>query len=249
MVYNELKNLIKKSFLYPQHIGNYIRELYFLDFIQKLPKQKIKTILDAGCGNGHYALKIAKSFPNSQVDAIDISSSLFPKKCELNIRFTKSNLLTMNEKGKYDFVYCIDVLEHIKNNELVIKNLYKALKNNGFVFLHIPYDKNNKYILPSFIFKEFDKWAKKEHIGKSYSLEEVSTLLRKIGFIIVNAKYTFGFTGNLAWEIDRATDKLFLLKIVFFPFLKTLSHLSVNVKNRNGNGVAILAQKNINNKF
>ena len=100
MINAKLKQFIKKSFFYPSHIGNYIRELYFWDFLKKLPERKIKTILDAGCGGGNYALKIAKRAHNPQVDAIDISSSLFPRKHASNIQFTKLNLLSLNEKEK-----------------------------------------------------------------------------------------------------------------------------------------------------
>jgi len=243
MINNKLKQFIKKSFLYPKHIGNYIRELYFWDFVQKLPKEKIKTILDAGCGQGNYAKSFAIKHPSIKIDAYDIKKYESWDNEQKNINFKQKDLLKIKKQNYYDFCYSIDVLEHIRENREVMINIYRALNNGGYFYLHMPYDKNNKYILPSFIFKEFNKWVKKEHIGKSYSLEELSNLLKEIGYVIIYGKYTFGLLGNLAWEIDRATDKLFLLKILVSPILKILSYLSVKINYSKGSGVAILSQK------
>jgi len=66
--------------------------------------------------------------------------------------------------------------------------------------------------------------------------------LQKIGFKIINAEYTFGFLGELAWELDRVTDKHSLLKVFLMPLLKVLGQSSVKVKHKSGN-VLVLAQK------
>jgi len=55
-------------------------------------------------------------------------------------------------------------------------------------------------------------------------------------------KYTFGFLGELAWELDRITDTKYRLKMLLMPWLKILGRLDTILPNRRGE-LLILAQK------
>ncbi|UCH98480.1 MAG: class I SAM-dependent methyltransferase [Candidatus Aminicenantes bacterium] len=203
--------------------------------------EKFKQVLDAGCSNGNYALEVAETFPDLQVTAIDIKDQ-FPDPLPPNVNFRQQDLMTLKETDIYDFIYSIDVLEHIKGNITAMENLSRALKPGGFLFIHIPNDKNNKHILPGKFFTEFDQWAAKEHVGEQYTPDELSQILKDMGFTIVGSKYTFGFTGKLAWEIDRICERSFKLKILFMPVLKFLAWLSVTMPHGKGSTL-VLAKK------
>ena len=70
----------------------------------------------------------------------------------------------------------------------------------------------------------------------------MKSILHKIGFEIIAAENTFGFMGELAWELDRVTDKRIALKIFLMPLLKLLGQVSVNIKHTYGN-ILVSARK------
>jgi len=159
-----------------------------------------------------------------------------------NVNFKQTDLLKLEAENCYDFCLSIDVLEHIPGNIRVLKNIYKALKSNGFFYLHMP-SRIQKRIFPEKFFREFEDWRREEHIGEMYKLEELVGIVTSIGFDVIEARKTFGFWGKFGWEVDRITDKLLFLKIILMPLLKFLSHLDVKFS-RYGNGILILSRKN-----
>lgn len=150
--------------------------------------------------------------------------------------------MDLEENSAYDFIYCIDVLEHIPGNKKAIRNFYRALKHGGYLYIHMP-SKEGKSIFPKRYYEEFAEWVAREHIGEHYSLDEIVYVLNEMGFKVINGEYTFGFPGRLAWELDRITDKWFKIKILLMPFLKLLGRISVLFRYKEGNALLVLAQK------
>jgi len=106
--------------------------------IQELKKNKVKKILDHGCGTGrHYFLLKSKGFnvygcDNSKtalkfIRGIDPKAKL--KKCDVSKLPYKSNF--------FDGVASIAVIQHatIKKIKKTIKEISRVLKKNGLLFL------------------------------------------------------------------------------------------------------------------
>jgi len=239
-----IKKLLKHTPFYPVHIGAYIRNLYFWRFIKKLPIEKFVKILDAGCGGGECARKLAIKYPHLKINAYDIEKYASWNDRPNNVYFKQKNLLRLEEEECYDFVLCVDVLEHIPENHKVLGNIYRALKLGGYFYLHMP-SKVQKRIFPERFFREFNNWARKEHIGEMYTLEELKEVMSTIGFEIVEACKTFGFFGKIAWEIDRIVDKNTTLKTFIMPLLKLFACFDLYLPKLEGNGILILARKRI----
>lgn len=226
---------------YPDHIGEYIRNLHFWKCVKKLPVENFTCILDAGCGNGTYAKKVAVKYPYLKISACDLKKHNEWNAGFKNINFQQLDLLELKKENYYDFCYSIEVLEHIPNNWKVLENIYKSLKTGGYFYLHIP-SKNDRRIFPKKFFKEFDSWAEEEHIGEMYDLEELKQIINSVGFKILKARETFGFWGNFVWEIDRITDRYIFLKIILMPLLKLFACLDM-MFSKKGGGILILARK------
>jgi 2-polyprenyl-3-methyl-5-hydroxy-6-metoxy-1,4-benzoquinol methylase len=237
-----MKELLKYTPFYPIHTGNYIRDIYFWKYLKKLPVEKFTKVLDAGCGSGLYAKQMAQKFPWITVIAIDKKKQDFQSEQLSNLFFREGDLLKLEDSNIYDFIYCIDVLEHIPNNVTVMENLYHALKDGGYFYLHMPYAYGENRIFPERFFEEFNKWADKDHIGEQYKLDEIKIILQKLGFEIIGAEYTFGSLGKFAWELDRITDNNLLIKIILAPLSKFLALLSTKIKHKAGNFL-VLAKK------
>lgn len=219
--------LLQSTRLYPVHIGAYIRELYFWRELRRLPVLKFRRALDAGCGSGCLARELARRYDHLMVVGYDIKAEFIKEALPLNLHLEHKDLLELRERQEYDFVYSIDVLEHIPGNERVVQNIWHALKHGGYFFLHMPRDNAGKRIFPEHFFRKFDTWLQEEHIGEQYELEEASDLLRRHGFKIVTQVESFGYIGQIAWELDRITDDAMPLKIALMPLLRALAHLAV----------------------
>jgi len=96
-------------------------------------------ILDAGCGNGFYAGSLlSQGAKNYQ--GVDITDALFPKliKSFPKFKFTKLDISSVNINEKFDLIICIDVIEHIVNQNkfnFTIKNLLGSLGPGGILML------------------------------------------------------------------------------------------------------------------
>lgn len=244
IVKEKIKRALGATVFSPVDIGDYIKRLYFARSIKTISLGSFKNILDAGCGNGSYAIKLARKYPFAKIKAGDIKED-FPNANLKNLTFERIDLSSLEDRAQYDFIYAIDVLEHIPHNIKVIEKLHEALKPNGYFFLHMP-GKFEKWILPDKLFSNFKTKLQKEHIGEHYSLEELREILIKMNFQIIQAHYTFGFFGKFSQEIDILLSRNFFFKIFrlsLMPFLKFMGIIEVIVANKTGCNFLIICKK------
>ncbi len=114
--------------------------------ILKLLYGKNGSLLDAGCGEGHLLKQIEKANPSLELYGIDITENAVKnaKKKVPNAVIEQGNLLEMDKKfGKeyFDIVVCSEVLEHVSQYKLVIKNLENVLKTSGCLIVTFPNEK------------------------------------------------------------------------------------------------------------
>ncbi|KAF2669024.1 cyclopropane-fatty-acyl-phospholipid synthase-like protein [Microthyrium microscopicum] len=111
-------------------------------------------ILDLGCGWGSASLWMAEKLPNAKVTAFSNSRSqrayiegVAKEKGLENLEVVTGDVVTHEfEPEVYDRVVSIELFEHMKNYELLMSKVARALKPGGKLFLHIfshrdtPYD-------------------------------------------------------------------------------------------------------------
>ena len=221
------------------HAGERIRFLH----VCKLVKQNVdspKRILDAGSGNGNYAFYLGRLFPNAKITAVDISRERIQNASYVanllqmeHLSFNRKSLNDLKEKLKYDLVICIDVLEHIRNDSLVLRNISESLRPGGSLILHVPKDRK----LAFRHFKKLRGFRIEDHVREEYRIEEILEKIERAGLKVNNLSYTQGWFGSLAWEIDLfLVVHLRKLRYIVFPFLYLLILADVYGKNGNGNG-------------
>ena len=250
----KINNSIVKYFIYrtplrPVHIGQYLREKYFFRHLQVLPVTQFHKVLDAGCGPGIYARKLAVAYPHMEVTGLDAEEFASWSKLSKNVQFKQQSLTQLSEENCYDFSLCIDVMEHIPGNRLVLERIYKSLKPGGYFYLHMANDKHNRWIFPKRFFREFEKWAENEHIGEQYTLEEMKNIFRSTGFTIVDAHNTFGYWGKLAWEFDRITNAKIALKVLLMPLLKLWAYFDLWFPKLGASNICLVGRKPVPNKM
>jgi 2-polyprenyl-3-methyl-5-hydroxy-6-metoxy-1,4-benzoquinol methylase len=102
------------------------------------------SVLDAGCGTGHMTLKLLNE--GHAVTAIDRSKELtkFTQEAVKQDNFKAEvytlDLLNVDQLGIniYENVICLDVLEHIDNDELALQKLVSTLKKGGNLIFSVP---------------------------------------------------------------------------------------------------------------
>ena len=101
-----------------------------------------KRILDAGCGNGRVtALLASHATPDTEIIGIDLTSADIA--CENlshypNINIQQKNLLNdLSDLGKFDFIYCQEVLHHTSDPKGAFFNLCGQLNFNGEIAVYL----------------------------------------------------------------------------------------------------------------
>ncbi len=105
----------------------------------KIDLNKIKSILDVGCGGGGLLASLNKIHSEKIVlhgidlnpDAIDFAKNR--SKTELNMQFSNSDVSTVT--GDYDLSMAVHVVEHVPDIHDFIKNLCRI---SGLVYIVIP---------------------------------------------------------------------------------------------------------------
>lgn len=164
----------------------------------------LKKILDVGCGYGYFARMLHNN--GFDVTGVDISST--------NINYSKENnpgpkymvhdFESESAKEKYDLIYAFDVLEHVYDYDIFLKNCNSALNKGGFLFISTQnaYAPKRKF---KFLFGLDTKldFVSKHHIH-FFGPQTLKNVLINNGFqeikLIGSGKLSFmgiGFSGNM----------------------------------------------------
>lgn len=196
-------------------------------------------ILEVGCGIGNFTKTLTEF---GQVWAIDIDKNYVKQTKNLVSDKAKVGLGDI-EKGRYffdnlkfDCEICINVLEHIEDDNKALKNLYTLLEKNGNLILLVPAHR--------FLYGEIDK-----AIGhfRRYTKQDIKEKLKEAGFKIIASK-KINFLGGIGWFLankvcsDRSISNT---KIEIFnllaPFILPLENF---IEPPIGTSILIIAQKN-----
>ena len=92
-------------------------------------------ILDLGCGGGLVCEPLARLGANvAGIDFVTKNIEVARQhaiKSNLNIKYTKQNLSSLNIKKKYDVILLLEVIEHLDNWKKIISKSIKYLKPTG----------------------------------------------------------------------------------------------------------------------
>lgn len=186
---------------------------WWTDFTNK--HSKGKTILELASGTGEISLSLAKDY---DLDASDLSIEMLDeikaKDVDNKIKSIKQlNMLDLAENNKYDNVICycdsINYLDSYESLEMVVSNVYKALKDGGvFLFdMHTPdrlvefeepyievgllhgtdyqwsITSEDDFIYHHFAFYE-DELIQENHTQRVFDYNKVLEILNNIGFTV-----------------------------------------------------------------
>lgn len=99
------KDLVEASRLDFQHF--YLKHVLKSNYLAPLVAERVRTILDVGCGTGRWVLEMARAFPEARVYGVDLEWSTPPQKLPPNVSFQQCNVLEglPYERETFDFVH------------------------------------------------------------------------------------------------------------------------------------------------
>jgi SAM-dependent methyltransferase len=183
-----------------ENLETAIKRKNFTKWVAEETFPKLKgDILEIGSGLGTYSKQIIKNHPNSQITLSDVSQSYVKN---LTKTFSTDTItvfkLDLNNKEdfkkigyeKFDSIIAINVLEHVKNDEFAISELYKMLKNNGTLIILVPANK----FLYNVIDKSIGHWRR-------YTKNELKNKLIDNNFKIEKI-FSFNILGVFGWFLN-----------------------------------------------
>ena len=172
---------------------------YSLNIEDDAPLKKLK-ILDIGCGGGLLSEPLSRlgaemTGIDASYDSIEVAK-LHSKEMNLNIKYVRCSPENLNLDYKFDVILNMEVIEHVSNTNLFIKNCSKLIKKNGIMFV-ATINKNLKSYVFAIIGAEYIlKWLP---IGthdweKFLTPQDLEVITNKNNFI---ADETVGMKFNL----------------------------------------------------
>lgn len=224
-----------------------------------------QMILDAGSGFGQYDYYLASRNSNWQITGLDVKqeqiddcNGFFSKIGLNNASFQFGDLTKLDETDRYNLVLCVDVMEHIEEDELVFKNFHKALKDGGMLLVSTPSDKGGSDVHHDHDHSHVADGGHSfidEHVRDGYGIGEISEKMERAGFSRTEVYYQYGKPGKLAWKLSMKypiimlnASYLFFVVLPFyylvtFPFVLVLNLLDIKMKHGTGTGVVAKAWK------
>lgn len=157
-------------------------------------------VLDIGCADGMFSKVIFENTnPKAYIgtDVLKKSIDWAKKHWKRNkkMRFLVGDAHNLKFKARtFDAVVALEVLEHVEKPELVLEEIKKVLKKNGYAVFLVPSD-SNLFKLVWFMWLKFYPrgWVWRETHIQTYRNNYLSKICKKVGFKIeVDKKFNLG---------------------------------------------------------
>lgn len=214
-------------------------------------------ILDAGSGFGQYTYWMHRHFPSANILAVDVKeeqvadcNNFFHRCGATNVRFEIADLTKFVKENNFDLVLCVDVMEHIEEDVLVLNNYQRSLKPGGMLLISTPSDQGGSDAHDS-----SDESFIEEHVRNGYNVDEMKNKLARAGFSKSEIKYSYGAPGKISWKLSMkypiqlaGVSKIFLLILPFYyvivyPIAFVLNFFDVRMSHKIGTGLIVNAWK------
>jgi ubiquinone/menaquinone biosynthesis C-methylase UbiE len=203
---------------------------YALQYILKDEIKDDGIILDIGSYDGEISYRLKKISPNLNITVLDVDQSglEIANKKGLNT-LCCSALKIPIENEQVDIIICLDVIEHIVEDHILVKEISRVLKTNGKVILTTPMKNgvNFPFVNKQKVLNINKKWG---HVRLGYSIEDLENLFQKNNLSIVKKTKYFNFFSRFFYYLSFCSNiplkgKKFLYEIVIKlePFLKLKS--------------------------
>lgn len=218
---------------YSRHIQFYIKDIPKL-LLKFLNKVNWKSYLDLGCGDGSllYTLNKKGYFKNKLVYAIDLSKNRINlvKKINKDFRcFVDDACNIQNIKdNSINFLVSTQLIEHVANDEDLVKEISRVLDKNCIVYLSTIFKKWYAW----YFYRCNGKWTLDPTHLREYTRDnQLLDIFRKYGFEITENKKSLTWRPVIDFVFRRIVFRIIGVRRNMFNnrFLKLLRNLKVPI--------------------
>jgi 2-polyprenyl-3-methyl-5-hydroxy-6-metoxy-1,4-benzoquinol methylase len=196
--------------MYIPHLGTRIRQYGLGKLLPETGADKNLKVLDAGCGFGTNCRYLMDK--GYKVTGIDINryrlmlAKLIAGKAE--IKYGDIFKLPL-AKPKFAGAICIEVLEHLDQDNLAVKKLAQVIKKGGFLIVSFPGTAQTEKV-----------YQKLGHVRQGYSLKMAEKLAEDSGFMVKEIM-AYGNT-NFGQRVLMLNYHLGIWGIILVPVMELL---------------------------
>lgn len=198
-----------------------------------------KKTLEIGCGIGNLTYYLQRL---GTLCCLDISDYYiahmkidYPHLSFFNLDIAGDHVKMLSKEG-FDTVVCVNVLEHINNDERAINNIYSILKPQGRLLLYVPAIP----LLYGSVDKNLDHYRR-------YEKRALEKMLANSGFEIEKIHYS-NFIGIFGWfmnaRIQKKKELSYWQTILFDKFVPLLRIIEYRYKPPIGMSLIAIAKRN-----
>lgn len=180
----------------------------------------IGTILDVGCGDGHYIF-VAKSAPFGRLLGIDRNGAWInflgnylghrPEKSAGITEFVCADLDDgMKDLGDetVDLIFCFAVLPYVKNASFTLSEMHRVLRSGKSMLLYVPVGFKIETRLYRWMFHHFNHYESQQGRQAVFESSELLNMLGEAGFEVSDRTFAYGKLGRWGHEIWSMTTML-----------------------------------------
>lgn len=174
-------------------------------------------LLDAGSGKGEYAFALARQFPELSVTAVEMDGGKVRRGSRIaerlgltRVTFVEADLTSLEWRGEFDVAICLDVLEHVDDDEGALRAIREALRPGGHLILHVPGPEEPRVRMDE------------GHLRHGYSNEVMRAMLSRAGFDVERMRNPIGPLGRLADDVCEVLSERPLLRGAVVPLCASL---------------------------
>jgi 2-polyprenyl-3-methyl-5-hydroxy-6-metoxy-1,4-benzoquinol methylase len=237
-----------------RHEENHFWFIARKEFIYKKMNKYIlkdKNIIEIGAGTGNISRYLKNNgYKNISVGEMHINGLKYAKTYGIEDCY-QFNLLDIPFKDEFDVVCMFDVLEHIEDDILALKNIHKSLRLDGYIVITVP--------------SHMRLWNRDDTIlghKRRYTKNELKNKLLKNGFEIIDSRYFFMsiipllFLRSLVNKDDKSTvrdeelDNISIINPIINYILLVISRIENKINhilfNFFGGSIFVVAKKHDN---
>lgn len=193
-------------------------------------ENKLK-VLDYGCGSGTLTYYLASK--GHIITGTDISDKILKineisaQVIGVKSRCTFINARKLNNKkylNFFDLVICSEVIEHIKDDNRLIRRLYKLLKKTGILYLSTP--SVNAPLYRMGLLSNFDK-----NVGhlRRYSKMDIEKILLNNKFHIIKIEKAEGILRNILFTSPKFNIFIKFIRGYLSVIFTAIDNIAVNI--------------------
>jgi SAM-dependent methyltransferase len=193
--------------------------------VERFASERPISLLDAGTGDGIFAIAAARAHPSWRITAADVSPSALERArgraadLDVAIEFVEHDLTQPLDSARFDCVVALECLSEIEDDSAAIRAFSTSLRPGGLLVLHVPEESWAPVLRSS-----ERTWRYEARHG--YSPAALSSQLRAEGLEPDTVRPTTRGTVMLAQELrDRWKDGRSWRLALAYPALASASRL------------------------